>query len=185
MIVLNPVYFFAPLITAPNHWIVSWMEIPGIPNELFHVPGSQTLPDFPTVLSWGGTNSGGLGRSAAPTTPTCTPLLVPYSLSNSPFSLLLLPPTAAAGPGGEFVVQQFKRNLAHPALKTVSGARLPCSDLPGVRRMLQPWAPMWNPAAVSACHSRALAASSACRWAESSADISRNLVLPERWKPRH
>lgn len=110
-ILLNPVCFFEPLIIATNHLIVGWLEIPGIPDELFHGPGTQTLPDFPTgwnKLQW----VWQLSCSHHPHLHTSTGALFPEQL----FLLPLVPPTTTAGPGGEFVVQQFKRNLVHPAL---------------------------------------------------------------------
>jgi len=48
---ISQCYFFEPLIVAPNLLLVAWLEIPGIPNELFQVAGNQTPPGFPIALS--------------------------------------------------------------------------------------------------------------------------------------
>lgn len=79
-------------------------------------------------------NPSGFGKPAAPTTYTRTPTGI--SFAEQPFLLPIVLPTTVAWPGGEFIVQEFKRKLIHPALRTAAGARLLCPNLSGVIGML-------------------------------------------------
>lgn len=84
-------------------------------------------------------NPSGFGKPAAPTTYTRAPTGI--SFAEHLFLLPIVPPTTVAWPGGEFVVQQFKGKLIHPALRSAAGARLPCPNLSGAIGMLQRGAP--------------------------------------------
>lgn len=70
------------------------------------------------------------------TPPTRAHLPASDLLSNSFFSPFSHPPRFLCQEG-ESVVQQFKRKLIHPALKTVAEAWLLCADLSEAIEMVQ------------------------------------------------
>lgn len=190
-ILLSPVYFFKPLIIATNHLIVGWLEIPGIPNELFQVPGNQTLPDFPTALSWVEWTPVGLASQLLPPPTPAHPYwcLVPWATLSSPPRPTHHGSWARRGICSSAVQKRAHSSCSENCVRgTAALFWLAWSeqDAPALSSHVSTHvegSPAVTPG--SAWHSRALAGSAACRWGEFSADIWRNFVLPGSWEPRH